>query len=348
MMGVPFKMKLQILENDKVKLCRSENYNFNFDKTNGNFERWGKTQADDPEFAPAPEILDFEVTTICDHGCPFCYKGNTKNGHNTSFADFKTVIDKIPKTLTQVAFGADASATANPELFDMMRYARSIGVIPNITVADITRETAKTLSELCGAVAVSRYAQKMNCYRSIELLNQEGLEQVNMHILVSQETEAWIYETMQDYLDGNIPGLNAIVLLGLKKRGRGTGYNTLSQERYSDIINFALDNDIPIGADSCSGPKLINSVLDRPNFKEIYEMVDPCESTLFSMYVDEKCKFYPCSFMPKADGWEEGIDMLTVEDFGKVWNAKKTLTFRHNLCNNKDVNGCRECPVFEV
>jgi hypothetical protein len=60
-----------------------------------------------------------------------------------------------------------------------------------------------------------------------------------------------------------------------------------------------------------------------------------------------KCN--PCSFIPNSEGWEEGIDMLAVQDFEKeVWNQKKTLTFRHTLCNNKDVNGCRECPVFEV
>jgi hypothetical protein len=150
-------MKLQLFETDIQKIVRSPNYNYNFDKRTGNFERWGKTVEDDPEFAPAPEILDFEVTTICDHGCPFCYKGNTKNGHNTSLADFKTVIDKIPRTLTQVAFGADASATANPDLFKMMDYARSIGVIPNITVASVTRETAKRLAGVCGAVACSQY-----------------------------------------------------------------------------------------------------------------------------------------------------------------------------------------------
>jgi MoaA/NifB/PqqE/SkfB family radical SAM enzyme len=342
-------MKIKLFENDQAKLVRSENYNYNFDKVTGNFERWGATKDDDPEYAPAPEILDFEVTTICDHGCPFCYKGNTKNGHNTSFEDFKTVFDKIPNTLTQVAFGADASATSNPDLFNMMHYARSKGVIPNITVACISQETAQGLASVCGAVAVSRYDKKEECYTSIKMLEDAGLDQVNMHILVSAETEEWIWETFDDFLEGKIPGLNAIVLLGLKKKGRGEGFNVLDAESYKILINFALDNNIPIGADSCSGPKLISAVKGRDNYDAIYEMVDPCESTLFSMYVDENCRFYPCSFMPKTEGWESGIDMLAVKDFEKeVWNGKKTFTFRDKLCNNKDCNGCRECPVFEV
>jgi MoaA/NifB/PqqE/SkfB family radical SAM enzyme len=342
-------MQLKMQETKTHKYVRSEFYNYNFNKENGNFARWGKTFEDDPEWAPFPEILDFEVTTICDHGCAFCYKGNTKNGHNTSFEDFKTVMDKMPRALTQIAFGADASATSNPDLFKMMHYARSIGVIPNITVACISQDTAIKLADVCGAVAVSRYERKEECYSSIKLLGDAGLDQVNMHILVSEETEDWIWETFRDYKEGRIPGLNAIVLLGLKKKGRGkTGFNTLSPEKYAKLVNFALDNDIPIGADSCSGPKLIKAVKDRDNYEDIYQMVDPCESTLFSMYVDEKCHFYPCSFMPKTDGWENGINMLEVKDFQEVWNDEKTFTFRKALCNNKDLNGCRECPVFEV
>jgi hypothetical protein len=355
-------MKLTINENKEYKLVRSENYNYNFNKKNGNFERWGKTIQDDPDFAPFPEILDFEVTTICvglpiSHNknsnrkqpCPFCYKSNTTNGHNTSFEDFKTVLDKMPKTLTQVAFGADAEATSNPDLFKMMRYTRSIGFIPNITVANISTKTAEILADVCGAVAVSRYNDPELCYSSIKKLSTAGLSQVNMHILIAKETEQWVWQTFRDYLKGNIPGLNAIVLLGLKKKGRGEGFSTLDQSAYSKIINYALDNNIPIGADSCSGPKLIKAVQDRDNYDRIYEMVDPCESTCFSGYVDERCNFYPCSFMPKTDGWETGINMLEVQDFeSEVWNNPNTVAFRNKLINNKDCNGCRNCPVFEI
>ena len=339
---------MKFTENAIMKMVRSENYNFNFNKVTGYFERWGKTKEDDPEFAPGPEILDFEVTTICDHGCSFCYKSNTSKGFNTSFEDFKMVLDKMPRTLTQVAFGVDAGATSNPDLFKMMKYARSKGIIPNVTVADITINTAAALAKVCGAVAVSRYEDKWTCYDSIRRLYQYGLKQVNMHILVSEETEKWIWETFEDYLKGEIVGLNAIVLLGLKQKGRGEHFNVLSQEKYSKIINAALNLNIPIGADSCSGPKLIKSVTNRDNFKEIYEMVDPCESTLFSAYVDEKCVFYPCSFTPNNTKWEDGLHIRNANHFSEIWNHPKTIAFRDNLVNNKDCNGCRECPLYDI
>jgi len=98
--------KFVLSDNKDTKSVRSENYNYNFNKTSGRFERWGKTEADDPDFSPAPEILDIEVTTICNgvpnkdgvkSPCKFCYKSNTPNGKNMSLDTFRKVIDRFPQ-----------------------------------------------------------------------------------------------------------------------------------------------------------------------------------------------------------------------------------------------------------
>ena len=48
------KNKMMIVDGELKKIFRSKDYNFDFDKTNGNFMRWGKTTAskDDPQFSP--------------------------------------------------------------------------------------------------------------------------------------------------------------------------------------------------------------------------------------------------------------------------------------------------------
>lgn len=166
-------MKFTVKETESHKFVRSENYNYNFDKVTGHFIRWGKTLHDDPIMAPFPEILDIEVEERCngvpglngvESPCSFCYKANTKVGRTMSFETFKAVFDKTfidnkkkISFLTQIAFGADAGAKYNEYLFDMMRYAREHGVIPNITVANVTDEVADKLADVCGAVAVSHY-----------------------------------------------------------------------------------------------------------------------------------------------------------------------------------------------
>jgi radical SAM protein with 4Fe4S-binding SPASM domain len=353
-------MSFQVFENKEHKMVRSNHYNYNFNKINGHFERWGRSFEDDPAFAPSPEILDIEVTTICKgpNGklCPFCYKSNNPSGHNMSFDIFKNIFDKISKNkiLTQIAFGADAQATANPDLFKMMQYARSKDVIPNITVADIDNETALKLSNVCGAVAVSVYkhAGKDIAYNSIKRLSDAGLEQINIHFMLSDETFDDAFEIMNDSIsDSRLCNLNAIVFLSLKQKGRGVKFNTISQDNYKKLVDYAFDNNISIGFDSCSAPTFINSVKDKKNFDLLYEMSEPCESTLFSSYINEHGIFFPCSFTEnwKEGNWENGLSVLDSDDFvSDIWNHPKTVFFRNSLIQNTDLNKCRNCPAYSV
>ena len=116
--------KYIVIDGKKTKIALGENYKYIFNKTNGDFMRWGETYKDDPEYSPiGGEILDIEVTTICNgiNGklCSFCYKSNTPSGKNMSFDTFKDILNVMGVQLTQVAFGADSQATSNPDLFKM-------------------------------------------------------------------------------------------------------------------------------------------------------------------------------------------------------------------------------------
>lgn len=102
--------KITIRENEKYKAVNSMFYNYLFDKVTGNFMRWGRTQEEDPQFAPAPEIADIEISTVCSGvspigPCKFCYKANTPVGTNMSLETFKKLFSTFPKTLTQIAAG---------------------------------------------------------------------------------------------------------------------------------------------------------------------------------------------------------------------------------------------------
>ena len=149
-----------------------------------------------------------------------CYKSNTPNkGKVTSFEEAKAVIDKMPPMLTQIAFGTDAKLKSNPEWYEIFKYARSKGIIPNVTVADIDDETAKKLASVCGAVAVSRYHDKDICYNSVKRLTDAGLSQVNIHQLVAKEKLSQIYELIEDVQkDPRLAKLNAVVFLSLKRK----------------------------------------------------------------------------------------------------------------------------------
>jgi len=63
---------MRIKSGKYIKSVASNDYNYTFDKQTGYFARWGKTREDDPVMAPGFEILDWELSTICDNNCRFC------------------------------------------------------------------------------------------------------------------------------------------------------------------------------------------------------------------------------------------------------------------------------------
>jgi hypothetical protein len=347
-------MNYRIKNKGDFKYLMSENLNYVFNRQTGYSAVWGATKDEDPDFSPfGPFIADIEVTTICkgpgDKLCPFCYKANSPNGDYMSFDLFKKVFDKLPDTLQQVAYGADAQCESNPDIWKIMEYTRSKGVIPNITVADISDDTADKLVSVVGAVAVSRYADKNYCYNSIKKLVDRGLKQCNMHIMISIETLPQVWETLNDIVMGEsrLEGLNAIVFLSLKKKGRGVGHNPITQEEFTRITNFCLENKISFGFDSCSAPKLLKAVEGHKDEEWFNVVAEPCESTRFSVYIDVNGDMFPCSFCEKIDGWERGISVDKCQDFiNDVWMDEKTVDFRDKCISCMNMK--KACQVYEV
>lgn len=281
-----------------------------------------------------------------------CYKANNLKGRNMSFSQFKNIIDKMP-WLTQIAIGADAHGTTNPELFDMMHYARSKGIIPNLTIADVSDEVADKLASVAGAVAVSVYkhAGVDVAYDSIKKLTDKGMKQVNIHLVISKETLEHVYKVIADVkTDPRLEKLGAVVMLGLKQKGRGVKFETVTQEDYKSLIKFCSGLGVKYGFDSCSAPSFIAAVKGDSKNLDMFKMfTEDCESTLFSSYIGVDGCFYPCSFTEGEKSWKEGISVLEAKDFVKdVWHHPRVEAFREMLLSNTDCNGCRNCPVHVV
>lgn len=353
---------MKILENKSVKVLQSENYNFIFNKATGFFARWGRTQEDDPEYSPyGPEIADIEISTICSGvagvgPCKFCYKSNTPRGTYMSLDTFKKLFAKLPRTVTQIAFGI-GDINANPDMWSIFHYCRENSVIPNVTVngEGITDEVADNLVSLCGAVAVSVY-DKEKSYDTVHKLTSRGLKQVNVHQVIHDGNFEFVKSVIRDIKsDWRLEKLNAIVFLSLKPKGRGKNvslFRPLTQEKFDELITYAESFNVGFGMDSCTAGKFIRTIQDRPNKNEILNMIEPCESTKFSLYVNTEGKFFPCSFMDGEvveDGgdWTEGIDVVNCNNFLRdVWFNEKTLQFRQKCVECTRNN--RGCPHYSI
>lgn len=341
-----------ITESGSIKDLRSPGYNYHFNKNNGSFFRWGKGLNDDPDYSPCgPEIADIEIGTICsginDKPCPHCYKSNGFSGRNMFLDTFKKVFRNLNKgQLTQIAFGI-GDIDENQDMFKIMEYCRSYEVIPNITIngARLTESIINQLTNLCGAVAVSRYNPKDTCYNAVKSLTDNNHKQINIHQLVSTETFHDCLETMQDTKDDpRLSKLNALVFLSLKPKGSRNNLTKLPYDKWKYLIDYALENKIPIGFDSCSAPIFMKATKDHKDYPKFKNMIEPCESLLFSVYVNVKGEVYPCSFLEQQDQYVGDAKLLSLDE---IWDSHCAKEWRNKLLGTNH-NDCRSCPIFDI
>jgi len=360
--GKPYEYKIKedkfiVIDAPTVKVCISENYNFTFDKINGDFKRWGKTYEEDPQFSPVgPEILDLEISVNgCPNNCSFCYKSNSnKAATNMSFETFKKIIDSMSKSLTQIAFGITGIQT-NPDFLKMMKYCREIGIVPNFTLSgiDLTDEIANEVSKLVGALAVSAYqADKNICYNTVDKFVKLGVSQTNIHLLVSKENIDFVYEVLNDRIsDERLKMMGSIVFLGVKPKGRAKyRYTPLPSSEYKKLIEFCFNKKISIGFDSCSAPKFESSVklmnISEKDKEKLISCSESCESSLFSSYINCNGEYWHCSFSEDEDG-QNCVNCLDYDHFIEVWYSDPVKNFREkSMASYQD--GCRYCHVFPV
>ena len=340
-----------LADGPSVKAVSSEDYNSIFNKETGFHARWGKTPDDDPDMAPVPEIMDIEIADACSgiagSPCRFCYKSNSKNGTRMSLETFKILFEKLPThALTQIAFGI-GDLDDDPDMWGIFEHTRANGVIPNVTINgwDLTPERASRLAEVMGAVAVSRYEPKGVCYDAVKLLSEAGLKQVNIHQLMAAETVESCLELLDDMQSGLVTGLNAVVFLMLKPKGRGASLSSPSRAQFNKVVQSALVRNLPIGFDSCSVPAFLTTVKGSPRLKQFEKQTDCCESGLFSLYMDTHGKVWPCSFGQDRHDLEP-IDLLDpdITDFQKqVWLGPEMTRWRERLLGNQ-----RKCPLYDL
>lgn len=339
----------QLIDSAHVKAVASSDYSYYFRKSDGFFARWGKTLEDDPQYSPiGPELADIEISK---DGCPgfgsvnapklcrYCYKGNTaQEPHNMSLDTFKHILNVLGPQLTQVAFGITGVKT-NPDFIAMMEYCREKGVVPNFTLtgADLDDDFAAKIGRLVGAVAVSFHGDTELCFSTIELLVKSGVKQVNIHA-VTADKESLIslmhdIGRRRDY--SSTFKLNAVVLLSLKPKGRAKNLKCITEAELAEVVELAKLFNINLGFDSCSAHKAFE--MYPP---EMHHMIEPCESGLFSVYVDANGVFHPCSFAEETVT-DVTIDMTKVTNFlDEVWNAPAVKEWREKL-----IAGERRCPL---
>jgi len=342
--------KYKIVETPRRKIISGPDFHHTFNYESGKAATWGHLPEDDPQVPPVgPLLLDVEISTVCNRNCNFCYKSNGPVGENMGAEKFKTLLDKFihpnGTSIGQIAFGI-GSLDGNPDLLKILWHAREQRIIPNITLNgdDLTQRWARNLAEVLGAAAVSNY-DRNTCYNSVALLLDHGLKQVNIHQLLCEETLGHCWQVLRDIkTDPRLVGLGAVVFLLLKPKGERNSWHPLrNSAKYKELIDFALDNNLPVGFDSCGANAFTKAIENRREAERLMTLVEPCESGLFSLYVDKDGTALPCSFcgdLEDVPSW----NLLEVNNFmDDCWNSYEMKGWRERLLANG-----RACPIYPL
>lgn len=207
----------------------------------------------------------------------------------------------------------------------------------------MTPEYYDMLVRHCGAVAVSMYSYD-ECVTALKELRQRGLTQTNIHMVAAEESYRDCVALLKRLNQtGDKQHVNAVVFLCLKPVGRGQNKTPMSKAHFNELVELSFDFGINIGFDSCSAP-LVYDCYPAP----MQQMIEPCESGCFSVYVNVRGEVFPCSFTEQSAAYE-GIPITDDTDFlDDIWFSETFNTFRNTLLDNKDCNGCRRCPAFNL
>ena len=359
-----------IIDSKGAKAIVSEDYNLLFNKQTGYTMRWGKTKEDDPDYSPfGPEILDLEISSAAtndvdsgdplhihtNHGCrglgcsQFCYKRNRKSGSvHMSLDTFKGIMDRMPKSLCSIAFGVLSPLEQHPQLWEIFDECRERDVVPCVTInQEVSLSVGDKLARHCGAVAVSlNEHNREQAYESIYRLTRvHGMDQVNIHIVLSNDSVGFIKSVVADIKsDSRLAKLNAMVMLSFKDKAKTCAMEPITSNYYREVIDCCMEAEINFGFDSCSAKAYLKAIEDHPEKAKLETYVEPCESMMFSAYIDVNARLYACSFLENAGPYlHDGIDVLESDDFMDIWGCDRVHEWRENLLELG-----RGCPVYRI
>ena len=322
-----------VVDSDVLKVVMNttdKDYFQLFNKRSGFNARLGKDEKTDPTWCPlGAEILDFEISI---NGCPkvggkscaHCYKSNSdKPATNMSIENFKKIVGKFPKNLSQIALGITGVQT-NPDFIEMLRWLREdMGIIPNYTLsgADLNDAVFEATLKYCGRVAVSVYETDKNlCYNTINRFHSRSPKFCNMHIILSDANLKFVNEVLDDIENGKVEGLRNIVFLRCKPVGRAKNLDcTLSVETLDSVISRCEKIGIGYGFDSCSCGIVQEHFKSSKGRANLVKYMEPCESSAFSGYINAFGQYFHCSFCEHVPNFKS-YDFLSDDfDFHKFW-----------------------------
>lgn len=310
-----------------VKEHPEQHYRTVFNQYTGFFVRKEEKGFPEPTWAKdGPELIDLSITSYCQRGCSFCYRGANPNVYrHLSLDGVRSVVNQAADCGTlQIALGG-GNPNQHPDFVEILRLIRDKGLVPSYTTNGdgLTEKVLRATAEYCGAMAVSAYPPfDENYYRSLMARIKDHGIKANLHAIIREDyLDMWTKWLLEP--PAFLESINAIIFLNYKPLGKD-GLSLLPSD-HSKIERFfqAANNcrAVKVGFDSCS----ISGIAQWMNVPNV--LVEPCEAARFSAFISEDLKMYPCSFMVEK-GWYGDLRKHSLID---VWQKNESFyKFRDN------------------
>ncbi len=290
-----------------------------------------------------PMNITIEPTNLCNLLCPICETGagtlGREEGHMT-LEQFKTIIDKLGAHTNTLMFYFMGEPFLNKQSYEMIRYAKNIG-IPFITtctngdpvnpekliesgldevnfqIGGMTQETHETYrvnSDLDRVLAVLKETIRFKRMHNSKIRVLAGFI-----VMKHNEHEVEVFNKYMDEL-----GVDGVTIIDPCVRSVQQGREFLPEDKKYwtyDIEAFG------------------NNIL-KPNIQPH----NRCDWIYYSLSVHVNGDVVPCCRDPKG---EQVMGNLLTQDLDEVWNGERYVTFRSQILKDQgQINICRLCSSY--
>jgi hypothetical protein len=347
-----------INDTETLRTVISDDYNSIFNKKTGKQKKWGNLPDDKVYVCPwGPEVINFDLNAEKEY---------------VTLQKVKSALYVLPRTVNWINLYLD-DLNSNPEFGDIVQYLTN-NQYHTVIVNLFTKGENHSLENMVSYInsintinVVSDTTDTKVCYNFISDLSEIYTKTINIVKEVYDESHKSCLSLLSDLCSKlELEKVNHVIFSVPKEVEVGKSH-ILDLNKYGNILNAAIDQEIEISVSPCIVPIFRYFVQDEHLFRGLFHVPESCESALFSMYLDSNFNVYPCKsfknslyrqrLIKENESFPKEINLLALRDYNifvkSAWHHPYFEDFRRTLkitLSHKDslTPGVRHCPILPI
>jgi radical SAM protein with 4Fe4S-binding SPASM domain len=286
-----------------------------------------------------PLVVMIEPTNRCNLRCPLCHVGSGKlkrSPRNLSLDEFKTILDKLPKTVRILQLWNQGEPFMNPAFLDMIRIAsvRGFHTITSTNAHFLTKNnTAQTLvNSGLSELVVSLDGYDDDSYQSVREMGCLSTVLQGMNAVKEAKKE----------IGAALPGITAQCLLLKKVESRLVEVHQVATKSGADRVVWktAQVSSLEEARQVLPTDQNLWRYRIKNNQLVTKQRWNGCLRTWFSTVVLCDGSVVPCCF--DKDG-EYIMGNLLHQSFQEIWHGRTYMNFRQKTLRHRAFPICHNC-----